>query len=33
MEIKYYTGAIIYGDVETAGMFSDLLDKFPENFF
>jgi hypothetical protein len=33
METKHYTGATIYGDAETAGMFSDLLDEFPENLF
>jgi hypothetical protein len=33
IETKYYTGAIIYRDQETTEMFSNLLDKFPENLF
>jgi hypothetical protein len=33
IEIKYYTSTIIYGNMETTRIFSNLLDKFPENLF
>jgi hypothetical protein len=33
IKIKYYTSIIIYRNIETIGMFSDFLDKFPKNLF
>ena len=33
IEIKYYTSIIIYRDIETTRIFSNLLDKFSENLF
>jgi hypothetical protein len=33
IEIKYYTSTIIYKNIKTTGIFSNLLDKFLENLF